>query len=126
MGTEFSDAREAMVDAERGKVPSPPESRVYPDTKPSPPGAPMREEEELVFGGGVVAPEEPAAPAPKPKAKPRAKAPPAPQAGAAAAPLKPVKASDALMEAMLEAQPRHARAYNRAILQYNTLRDQGN
>jgi hypothetical protein len=69
MGTEFSDAREDMVDAERGKVPSPPESRIYSDAAPSPPGAPMREEEEeeeLVFGGGVVAPEEPAAPAPKP------------------------------------------------------------
>ena len=126
MGTEFSDAREAMVDAERGKVPSPPESRAYPDTKPSPPGAPMREEEEeLVFGGGLVEPEEPAAPARKPKAKPRAKAPPAPQAGAAAAPLKPVKVSDALMDAMMELDP-DSDAYKRAILQFNTLRDQGN
>jgi hypothetical protein len=117
MGTEFSDAREDMVDAERGKVPSPPESRVYPDTKPSPPGAPMREEEEeeLVFGGGV----------PAPKAKPRAKAPPAPQAGAAAAPLKPVKTSDMLMEAMMKLDP-DSDAYKRAILQFNTLRDQGN
>ena len=125
MGTEFSDAREAMVDAERGKVPSPPESRVFPDTKPSPRGTPMREEEELVFGGGVVAPEEPAAPARKPKAKPRAKAPPAPQAGAAAAPLKPKKASDALMDAMEKMDP-NTEAYGRAILQLNTLLDQGN
>jgi hypothetical protein len=126
MGTEFSDAKTAVQDARREfPPPSPPKSRIYPDTKPSPPGAPMREEEELVFGGGVVAPEEPAAPARKPKAKPRAKAPPAPQAGAAAAPLKPVKASDALMEAMLELKP-GTPEYDRALDQYNALRDQGN
>jgi hypothetical protein len=125
MGTEFSDAREAMVDAERGKVPSPPESRIYPDSTPSPRGAPMREEEELVFGGGVLPPEEPAAAAPKapakPSAKPKAKAKPAP----APAPLKPVKASDALMNAMMnmaEGTPE----FNRALDQYNRLIDQGN
>ena len=83
------------------------------------------EEEELVFGGGLVEPEEPAAPAPKPKAKPRAKTQAAPKAGAAAAPLKPVKVSDALLDAMMELDP-DSDAYKRAILQFNTLRDQGN
>lgn len=122
--TEFTAMREAMVDAERGKVPSPPESRVFPDTKPSPRGTPMRAEEELVFGGGVVAPEEPAAPAPKPAPKPRARAQAAPKAGAAAAPLKPRKASDALMDAMEKLDP-NSEAYGKAIIQLNTLMDQG-
>jgi hypothetical protein len=122
--TEFTAMREAMVDAERGKIPSPPESRVFPDTKPSPRGTPMRGEEELVFGGGVVAPEEPAAPAPKPAPRPRAKTQAAPKGGAAA-PLKPVKASEALMKAMMnmtEGTPE----FNLALDQYNRLIEGGN
>lgn len=125
---QFTEARQAMVDAERGKIVSPPESRIYPGTKPSPRGTPMREEE-LVFGGGVVAPEEPAAPAPKPAPKPRPRAQPSaqprPPAGAAAAPLKPIKASDALMGAMETMDPK-SEAYQNAIKQLNMLLDQGN
>lgn len=124
---QFTEARQAMVDAERGKVVSPPESRIYPGTKPSPRGAPTGEEE-LVFGGGVVAPEEPAAPAPKPPPKPRPRtqpsAQPQPPAGAAAAPLKPGKASDALLGAMETLDPK-SEAYQNAIKQLNMLLDQG-
>lgn len=118
MGPELALERTARLDAAR-----PSAMTAAPLPAPAAPvPAPAAPDEELVFGGGVVAP------VPAPAAAPRR---PAPSAAAparpapAAAPLKPKKASDALLDAMERLAP-GSPEYEKAMGQLTRLLDQGN
>lgn len=130
LGADFEDAKDAIQDARRSFPPaSPPASRIYEDSKPSPRNfAPVQEEEELVFGGGVVPPEpEPAIVPRKPAARPAAKSTPqgkAPVPPKAPAALPPVKISDALLDSLQALDP-NSDEYKKGLAQLNRLLDAG-
>jgi hypothetical protein len=140
LGTDLADAKTAIQDARREFPPaSPPASRIYEGTKPAPRDFPrVQDEEELVFGGGVVPPEpEPAMVPKKPVSRPPARTAPSakpaaePAAKPAAKPAKPAvldpgkKASERLLDEMDKLEI-GSEQFNRAADQYNKLIQQGN
>jgi hypothetical protein len=114
MGPELALERTARLDAARpsAMTPAPPAPAAAPVAAPA--AAP---EEELVFGGGVVEPR-------RASAATRRPAPPAAAGAAPAAPLKPRKTSDRVLDAM-QKMDANSDEYEASMKQLTRLLEQG-